>query len=81
MKLYHCGREHGGHTLRAWFSELSLVPAGMEGAQMALVIGFWSGFVPQTRWWAVLLMILTLAAVMAGTVFLFGRTLESEKGE
>ncbi|XP_044854969.1 disintegrin and metalloproteinase domain-containing protein 10-like [Mauremys mutica] len=35
----------------------------------------------KTRWWAVLLMILTLAAVMAGTVFLFGRTLDSEKGK
>ncbi|CAM5125893.1 unnamed protein product [Natator depressus] len=35
----------------------------------------------KTCWWAVLLMILTLAAVMAGTVFLFGRTLESEKEE
>ncbi|XP_050790471.1 disintegrin and metalloproteinase domain-containing protein 10-like [Gopherus flavomarginatus] len=35
----------------------------------------------KTRWWAVLLMILTLAAVMAGTVFLFGRTLDSEKEE
>uniref|UniRef100_A0A8C3XS64 ADAM10 endopeptidase n=1 Tax=Chelydra serpentina TaxID=8475 RepID=A0A8C3XS64_CHESE len=35
----------------------------------------------KTRWWAVLLMILTLAAVMAGTIFLFGRTLDSEKGK
>uniref|UniRef100_A0A8C0G6I4 ADAM10 endopeptidase n=1 Tax=Chelonoidis abingdonii TaxID=106734 RepID=A0A8C0G6I4_CHEAB len=35
----------------------------------------------KTRWWAVLLMILTLAAVMAGTVFLFGRTLDSEEGK
>uniref|UniRef100_A0A7M4EZ54 ADAM10 endopeptidase n=1 Tax=Crocodylus porosus TaxID=8502 RepID=A0A7M4EZ54_CROPO len=41
----------------------------------------WPGFVPQKRWWAVLAMILTLAAMMAGTVFLFGRTLDSETGK
>ncbi|XP_074834037.1 disintegrin and metalloproteinase domain-containing protein 10-like [Carettochelys insculpta] len=34
----------------------------------------------ERRWWAVLLMILTLAALMASTIFLFGRTLDSEKG-
>ncbi|XP_025052354.1 disintegrin and metalloproteinase domain-containing protein 10-like [Alligator sinensis] len=33
------------------------------------------------RWWAVLAMILTLAAMMAGTVFLFGRTLDTETEE
>ncbi|XP_041435828.1 disintegrin and metalloproteinase domain-containing protein 10 isoform X2 [Xenopus laevis] len=32
-----------------------------------------------THWWAILLIILTLAALMAGTVFIFGRTLDSEK--
>ncbi|XP_069505755.1 disintegrin and metalloproteinase domain-containing protein 10-like isoform X2 [Ambystoma mexicanum] len=35
----------------------------------------------KTRWWAILLMILTLAAIMAGTVFLLGRTLDSDKVE
>ncbi|XP_069073419.1 disintegrin and metalloproteinase domain-containing protein 10-like [Pleurodeles waltl] len=34
----------------------------------------------KARWWAILFIILTLAAIMAGTVFLFGRTLDSEKG-
>ncbi|XP_038627698.1 disintegrin and metalloproteinase domain-containing protein 10-like [Tachyglossus aculeatus] len=34
----------------------------------------------KTRWWAILLGILTLAALMAGTIFLFGRTLDSEAG-
>ncbi|XP_063313372.1 disintegrin and metalloproteinase domain-containing protein 10-like [Pelobates fuscus] len=33
----------------------------------------------KARWWAILLIILTLAALMAGTVFLFGRTVDSEK--
>ncbi|NP_001265673.1 uncharacterized protein LOC100491788 precursor [Xenopus tropicalis] len=33
----------------------------------------------KTRWWAILLIILTLAALMAGTVFIFGRTLDSDK--
>nr|XP_033812155.1 disintegrin and metalloproteinase domain-containing protein 10-like isoform X2 [Geotrypetes seraphini] len=32
----------------------------------------------KARWWAILLVILTLAALMAGTVFLFGRTLDTE---
>lgn len=31
----------------------------------------------KTRWWVVLLIILTLGAVMAGTIFIFGRTLDS----
>ncbi|KAM8961154.1 disintegrin and metalloproteinase domain-containing protein 10-like [Pelodytes ibericus] len=31
----------------------------------------------KTRWWAILLIILTLAALMAGTVFLFGRTVDT----
>uniref|UniRef100_A0A8C5PQH7 ADAM10 endopeptidase n=1 Tax=Leptobrachium leishanense TaxID=445787 RepID=A0A8C5PQH7_9ANUR len=35
----------------------------------------------KARWWAILLIILTLAALMTGTVFLFGRTLDSEKGK
>ncbi|KAM5194678.1 disintegrin and metalloproteinase domain-containing protein 10-like isoform 2-T2 [Mantella aurantiaca] len=34
----------------------------------------------KTRWWAILLIILTMAALMAGTVFIFGRTLDSNKG-
>ncbi|KAM3939980.1 disintegrin and metalloproteinase domain-containing protein 10-like [Leptodactylus fuscus] len=33
----------------------------------------------KTRWWAVLLIILTLGALMAGTIFIFGRTLDSKK--
>ncbi|XP_029469435.1 disintegrin and metalloproteinase domain-containing protein 10-like [Rhinatrema bivittatum] len=32
----------------------------------------------KVHWWAILLIILTLAALMAGTVFLFGRTLDTE---
>ncbi|XP_063003384.1 disintegrin and metalloproteinase domain-containing protein 10-like [Elgaria multicarinata webbii] len=32
----------------------------------------------KTRWWAVLLMVLTLSAMMAATVFLFGRTVDTE---
>ncbi|XP_066492510.1 disintegrin and metalloproteinase domain-containing protein 10-like [Tiliqua scincoides] len=32
----------------------------------------------KTRWWAVLLIVLTLAAMMAGTIFLFGRTVDTE---
>ncbi|XP_069596720.1 disintegrin and metalloproteinase domain-containing protein 10-like isoform X3 [Ranitomeya imitator] len=31
----------------------------------------------KTRWWAILLIILTLGAMMAGTIFIFGRTLDS----
>ncbi|KAH0625836.1 hypothetical protein JD844_034134 [Phrynosoma platyrhinos] len=34
----------------------------------------------KTRWWAILLMVLTLAAMMAGTVFLFGRTVDTGTG-
>ncbi|XP_053321572.1 disintegrin and metalloproteinase domain-containing protein 10-like [Spea bombifrons] len=34
----------------------------------------------KARWWAILLIILTLAALMAGTVFIFGRTLDTGKG-
>ncbi|KAM4807848.1 disintegrin and metalloproteinase domain-containing protein 10-like [Rhinophrynus dorsalis] len=33
----------------------------------------------KARWWAVLLIILTFAALMAATVFIFGRTLDSER--
>ncbi|XP_051893851.1 disintegrin and metalloproteinase domain-containing protein 10 isoform X7 [Pristis pectinata] len=33
------------------------------------------------HWWAVLLGILTLGALMASTVFIFGKTLDSEKGQ
>lgn len=32
----------------------------------------------KTRWWAVLLIILSLAAFMAGTILIFGRTLDSK---
>uniref|UniRef100_F7AW43 ADAM10 endopeptidase n=1 Tax=Ornithorhynchus anatinus TaxID=9258 RepID=F7AW43_ORNAN len=35
----------------------------------------------KARWWAILLGILTLAALMAGTIFLFGRTLDTEAGK
>ncbi|KAG7487946.1 hypothetical protein MATL_G00028840 [Megalops atlanticus] len=35
----------------------------------------------KAHWWAILLAILTLSAVMASTVFLFGRTLDSEEVE
>ncbi|XP_061457811.1 disintegrin and metalloproteinase domain-containing protein 10-like [Rhineura floridana] len=35
----------------------------------------------KTHWWAVLLVILTLAAMMAATVFLFGRTVDTETDE
>ncbi|XP_042334823.1 disintegrin and metalloproteinase domain-containing protein 10-like [Sceloporus undulatus] len=31
----------------------------------------------KTRWWAILLVVLTLAAMMSGTVFLFGRTVDT----
>ncbi|XP_068122145.1 disintegrin and metalloproteinase domain-containing protein 10-like [Hyperolius riggenbachi] len=33
----------------------------------------------KTRWWAVLLIILSVAAMMTGTVFVFGRNLDSDK--
>ncbi|XP_068090047.1 disintegrin and metalloproteinase domain-containing protein 10-like isoform X4 [Hyperolius riggenbachi] len=33
----------------------------------------------KTRWWAILLIILSLAAMMAGTIFIFGRTMDSNK--
>ncbi|XP_018424017.1 PREDICTED: disintegrin and metalloproteinase domain-containing protein 10-like [Nanorana parkeri] len=33
----------------------------------------------KTRWWAILLIILSIAALMAGTIFIFGRTLDSNK--
>ncbi|XP_056429114.1 disintegrin and metalloproteinase domain-containing protein 10-like [Hyla sarda] len=33
----------------------------------------------KTRWWAILLIILTLGAMMAGTILIFGRTLDSRK--
>ncbi|KAM9330594.1 disintegrin and metalloproteinase domain-containing protein 10-like [Gastrophryne carolinensis] len=33
----------------------------------------------KTRWWLILIVILTMAAIMAGTVFIFGRTLDSSK--
>ncbi|XP_039175244.1 disintegrin and metalloproteinase domain-containing protein 10-like isoform X3 [Crotalus tigris] len=35
----------------------------------------------QTHWCAILLVVLTLAAMMAGTVFLFGRTVSNESGK
>ncbi|XP_053228391.1 disintegrin and metalloproteinase domain-containing protein 10-like [Podarcis raffonei] len=35
----------------------------------------------KTRWWAILLMVLTLAAMMAATIFLFGRTVDTETDE
>ncbi|XP_040273598.1 disintegrin and metalloproteinase domain-containing protein 10-like [Bufo bufo] len=35
----------------------------------------------KTRWWAVLLIILTMGAVMAGTILIFGRTLDSNKAK
>ncbi|XP_072263072.1 disintegrin and metalloproteinase domain-containing protein 10-like [Pyxicephalus adspersus] len=33
----------------------------------------------KTRWWAILLIILVLSALMAGTILIFGRTLDSNK--
>ncbi|MEE6485409.1 hypothetical protein FKM82_014267 [Ascaphus truei] len=33
----------------------------------------------KAHWWAILLIILTLAALMAGTVFIFGRSLDTKK--
>ncbi|XP_075060830.1 disintegrin and metalloproteinase domain-containing protein 10-like isoform X2 [Mixophyes fleayi] len=33
----------------------------------------------KTRWWAILLIILTLAAMMVGTIYILGRTLDSNK--
>uniref|UniRef100_A0A6J0TQK0 ADAM10 endopeptidase n=1 Tax=Pogona vitticeps TaxID=103695 RepID=A0A6J0TQK0_9SAUR len=35
----------------------------------------------KTHWWAVLLMVLTLAAMMAGTILLFGRTVDTQTEE
>ncbi|XP_032992769.1 disintegrin and metalloproteinase domain-containing protein 10-like [Lacerta agilis] len=35
----------------------------------------------KTRWWGILLMVLTLAAMMAATIFLFGRTVDTETDE
>ncbi|KAM4052680.1 disintegrin and metalloproteinase domain-containing protein 10-like isoform 2-T2 [Anomaloglossus baeobatrachus] len=35
----------------------------------------------KTRWWAVLLIILTLGAMMTGTIFIFGRTLDSKQAQ
>ncbi|KAM4709405.1 disintegrin and metalloproteinase domain-containing protein 10-like [Discoglossus pictus] len=35
----------------------------------------------KARWWIILIIILTVAAMMAGTVFIFGRTLDSDKGK
>ncbi|XP_072458012.1 disintegrin and metalloproteinase domain-containing protein 10-like [Notamacropus eugenii] len=34
----------------------------------------------KTRWWAILLAILTVAAMMSFTVFFFGKTVDSERG-
>lgn len=36
---------------------------------------------PQAHWWAILLAILTLSGVMAGTVLVFGRPLEMDDTE
>ncbi|XP_066460664.1 disintegrin and metalloproteinase domain-containing protein 10-like isoform X2 [Eleutherodactylus coqui] len=35
----------------------------------------------KTRWWAILLIILMLGAIMAGTILIFGRTLDSKEVE
>ncbi|XP_074059984.1 LOW QUALITY PROTEIN: disintegrin and metalloproteinase domain-containing protein 10-like [Macrotis lagotis] len=59
-----------------------------EDGPMARVKNAIVGFIEQediaawlkTRWWVILLIILTLAAMMSFTVFFFGRTVDSEKG-
>ncbi|XP_053556684.1 disintegrin and metalloproteinase domain-containing protein 10-like [Bombina bombina] len=35
----------------------------------------------KNHWWAILIIILTISAIMAGTVFIFGRTVDSEIGK
>ncbi|KAG8454538.1 hypothetical protein GDO86_000963 [Hymenochirus boettgeri] len=58
-----------GPIARLKKSFLNLIDAGDPASWM------------KANWWVILLIILAFAALMAGTVFIFGRTLDSEKAK